>query len=72
MEKESKGSCVREFIRKKVPNWDDEVVATARFKAFSRQKSYWEPKYLFWRDLILIVAHQFKFLIIKPDEIKNQ
>ncbi|KAA0050281.1 charged multivesicular body protein 7 isoform X2 [Cucumis melo var. makuwa] len=72
MEKESKGSCVREFIREKVLDWDDEVVATARFKAFSGQKSDWEPRYLFWRDLILTVARQLNFLIIKPSEIKNQ
>uniref|UniRef100_A0A9I9EEH9 Uncharacterized protein n=1 Tax=Cucumis melo TaxID=3656 RepID=A0A9I9EEH9_CUCME len=56
----------------KVLDWDDEVVATARFKAFSGQKSDWEPRYLFWRDLILTVARQLNFLIIKPSEIKNQ
>ncbi|KAA0050041.1 charged multivesicular body protein 7 isoform X1 [Cucumis melo var. makuwa] len=39
MEKKSKSSSVREFIREKVPDWDDEVVAKAQFKAFSGQKS---------------------------------
>ena len=72
MEKESKELLVREFIREKVPDWDNEVVATARFKAFSGQKSDWEPRYLFWRDLILTIAHQFNFIFLKPSEIKNQ
>lgn len=72
MESESKGSRVREFIREKVPDWDDELVAIARFKAFSGQKSDWEPRYLFWRDLILAVAHQFNFIFIKPSEMRNQ
>lgn len=72
MEKESKGSHVREFIKDKVTDWDDEVVTTARFKAFSGQKSDWEPRYLFWRDLILTIAHKFNFIFIKPIEIRNQ
>ncbi|XP_038875996.1 uncharacterized protein LOC120068336 isoform X2 [Benincasa hispida] len=72
MEKESKGSRVREFIREKVPDWDDEVVATARFKAFSGQKSDWEPRYQVWRDLIITIARKFNFIFIKPSEIKNQ
>ncbi|XP_022938857.1 charged multivesicular body protein 7 [Cucurbita moschata] len=72
MEKESKELLVREFIREKVPDWDNELVATARFKAFSGQKSDWEPRYLFWRDLILTIAHQFNFIFLKPSEIKNQ
>ncbi|XP_022146425.1 charged multivesicular body protein 7 [Momordica charantia] len=72
MEKELKGSHVREFIKDKVTDWDDEVVTTARFKAFSGQKSDWEPRYLFWRDLILTIAHKFNFIFIKPIEIRNQ
>ncbi|KAI3839233.1 hypothetical protein MKX03_032863 [Papaver bracteatum] len=42
---------VREFIKKEVPDWDDEVVATARFKALSGQRSDWESKLLFWKKL---------------------
>lgn len=72
MEKESKRSRIRDFIREKVPDWDDEVVSTARFKAFSGQKSDWEPRYLFWRGLILTIARQFNFVFIKPSEITNQ
>ncbi|KAJ7977758.1 Charged multivesicular body protein 7 [Quillaja saponaria] len=62
---------VREFIVKEVPDWDDEVVATARFKAFSGQRSDWEPKYLFWRDLIIKIARHFGFLLIRPSEVKS-
>lgn len=61
--------AVKEFIRREVPDWDDEVVATARFKAFSGQRSDWEPKFQFWRDLILKVSRQFEVFIIDPVQV---
>ncbi|KAF6167238.1 hypothetical protein GIB67_029876 [Kingdonia uniflora] len=64
-------SSVGEFIRREVPDWDDEVVATARFKAFSGQRSDWEPKFLFWRDLILKVAKHFGVFITQSSQVKN-
>ncbi|CAI0470112.1 unnamed protein product [Linum tenue] len=65
-------SSVIEFIRKESPDWDDEVIATARFKAFSGQRSDWEPKYQFWRELILRVARHFGIFIIQPRQVKNE
>lgn len=64
-------SSVGELIVQEVGDWDDEVMATARFKAFSGQKSDWEPKYLFWRNLILKVAHHLGIFIIQPSQVKN-
>lgn len=61
--------AVKEFIRREVPDWDDEVVATARFKAFSGQRSDWEPKFQLWRDLILKVSRQFGVFIIDPVQV---
>ncbi|XP_010413310.1 PREDICTED: charged multivesicular body protein 7-like [Camelina sativa] len=63
--------AVKEFIRREVPDWDDEVVSTARFKAFSGQRYDWEPKFQFWRDLILKVSRQFGMFIIDPVQVKN-
>ncbi|KAG7566541.1 Snf7 family [Arabidopsis suecica] len=63
--------AVKEFIRREVPDWDDEVVATARFKAFSGQRSDWELKFQFWRDLILKVSRQFGLFIIDPVQVKK-
>lgn len=60
---------VKEFIRSEVPDWDDEVVATARFKAFSGQRSDWEVKFQFWRDLIIKVSRRFGVLIIDPVQV---
>lgn len=61
---------VKEFIRREVPDWDDdEVVATARFKAFSGQRSDWEVKYQFWRDLIIKVSRRFGVFIIDPLQV---
>ncbi|XP_056866770.1 uncharacterized protein LOC108863608 isoform X2 [Raphanus sativus] len=63
---------VKEFIRREVPDWDDdEVVATARFKAFSGQRSDWEVKYQFWRDLIIKVSRRFGVFIIDPLQVKK-
>lgn len=60
---------VEEFVRKEVADWDDEVMATARFKAFSGQRSDWEPKYAFWRDLILKVATHLDVFFFHPSEV---
>lgn len=62
-------SSVAEFIREEVPDWDDEVVATARFKAFSGQRSDWEPRFFFWRDLILKVARHLGIFTIQASEV---
>ena len=62
---------VGEFIRTEVADWDDESVATARFKAFSGQKSDWEAKYEFWKLLILKIARRFGLLVIRPLDVKN-
>ncbi|CAM8936185.1 unnamed protein product [Rhodiola kirilowii] len=61
---------VGEFIRTQVADWDDESVATARFKAFSGQRTDWEPKYLFWKNLILKVASHLNLFIINPSELQ--
>ncbi|CAL0302355.1 unnamed protein product [Lupinus luteus] len=63
---------VRDFITNEVPNWDNEIVAVARFKAFSGQRSDWEPRFVFWRDLIIKVATHFQFLLIRPSQVKNE
>uniref|UniRef100_A0A7N0TUB7 Charged multivesicular body protein 7 n=1 Tax=Kalanchoe fedtschenkoi TaxID=63787 RepID=A0A7N0TUB7_KALFE len=63
---------VGEFIRKQVGGeWDEEAIATARFKAFSGQRTDWEPKYLFWKNLILDVARHLNLFIINPFEVKQ-
>lgn len=67
----SKDSAVLEFIREQVPDWDDEVMATARFKAFSGQRSDWEPRFRFWRDLIINIARHFRFLFLSPSQMNN-
>lgn len=64
-------SSVGEFVRKEVPDWDDEVVATARFKVFSGQRPDWEPRFFFWRDLILKVARHLGVFAIRASEVCN-
>ncbi|KNA05113.1 hypothetical protein SOVF_193390 [Spinacia oleracea] len=62
---------VVEFIREQVPDWDDDVKATARFKAFSGQRSDWESQFFFWRDLIIKIAREFDLLFLSPSQMKN-
>lgn len=63
---------VAEFVRNQVgEDWDDDVVTTARFKAFSGPRSDWEPKYRFWKDLIFKVARYLNVFIISPLEVKR-
>ncbi|KAL5717173.1 hypothetical protein ACHQM5_010234 [Ranunculus cassubicifolius] len=64
-------SSVYDFIKQQVPDWDDEVIATARFKAFSGQRSDWEPKFIFWKDLILKVARANGNFIIQPSQVRE-
>lgn len=63
---------VSEFIKKEVPDWDDPVKLTARFKAFSGQRSDWEPQFLFWRDLIIKITRQFGFFRLPSSQIMEQ
>ena len=60
---------MREFIRKEVEDWEDEEVGRARFKAFSGQRSDWEPTYRFWNHLLLSIARHFHLLIISPSQV---
>ncbi|KMZ61769.1 SNF7 family protein [Zostera marina] len=60
-----------EIIRREVPDWDDEMTSIARFKAFSGQRSDWEPRYMFWKDLIVKVAKGLGICTVKSSDVKN-
>nr|AFK38291.1 unknown [Lotus japonicus] len=65
-------ASVKDFIAKEVADWDDELVTVARFKAFSGQRSDWQPNFLFWRNLIIKIATHFRFLTVQPSQVKNE
>ena len=50
---------VKELIRKEMEDWEDEEVSRAWFKAFSSQKSNWEPTYHFRNHLLFSIARAF-------------
>ncbi|GJS31297.1 charged multivesicular body protein 7 isoform X1 [Tanacetum coccineum] len=62
---------VKEFILEQVPDWNSEVMISARFKAFSGQRSDWEPRFHFWKDLIIKIARHLNTFIIRPSVVKN-
>ncbi|KAK9161888.1 hypothetical protein Syun_008229 [Stephania yunnanensis] len=62
---------VDEYVMREVGDWDDEFVARARFKAFSGQRSDWEPHFYFWRDLIFKVASHLGIFIIQPSQVRS-
>ncbi|CAI9114649.1 OLC1v1015418C1 [Oldenlandia corymbosa var. corymbosa] len=70
-EEEEEGERVGAFLRREVPDWDDPVKAVARFKGFSGQRSDWEGRYLFWRELILKVAQHLGTFIIRPSRLND-
>lgn len=70
-EEEEEVRWVGELIRKEVSDWDNEVMASARFKAFSGQRSDWEPRYFFWRDLIINLARHLRLFIIRPSQVSS-
>ncbi|KAI7748433.1 hypothetical protein M8C21_007591 [Ambrosia artemisiifolia] len=62
---------IREVIRKEVPDWDSDVTWSTRYKAFSGQRSDWEPRYLFWKDLIIKIARHLGIFIIPPSLVRT-
>ncbi|KAK9076525.1 hypothetical protein SSX86_004859 [Deinandra increscens subsp. villosa] len=68
---EDESHKLREAIREEVPDWDSDVMVSARFKAFSGQRSDWEPRYHFWRDLIIKIARHLGIFTIRASVIRN-
>ncbi|KAJ3676016.1 hypothetical protein LUZ60_003428 [Juncus effusus] len=75
MEKEEESAivagAVELVVRKEVADWDDPVIAGARFKALSGQRADWEPLFLFWRDLILKVCRHLQISLVPSSQVKN-
>ncbi|KAI4383193.1 hypothetical protein MLD38_009060 [Melastoma candidum] len=63
--------AVTEFVRCEVPDWGDDVMSAARFKAFSGQRSDWEHKYVFRKELIVKVTRRFGILAVNVAEVKE-
>ncbi|XP_047953030.1 uncharacterized protein LOC125200052 [Salvia hispanica] len=68
MEEEEEAAA---FVREEVEDWDDEVKSRARFKALSGQRSDWEARYCFWRDLIVKTARHLRILVIRPSRLSG-
>jgi hypothetical protein len=53
-------------------DWDDDAAwECGRMKALSGQRSDWEPLFLFWRRLILLVASRLRIFLIPASRVKN-
>ncbi|KAF3324797.1 Charged multivesicular body protein 7 [Carex littledalei] len=53
-------------------DWDDDAAWDyGRMKALSGQRSDWEPLFLFWRRLILLVASRLRISVIPASRVKN-
>lgn len=57
------------FLRAEVPDWDDEVVARARYKGFTGQRADWENRLHFWKGLVVKCARQLGLVVIEPSEV---
>lgn len=53
-------------------DWDDDAAwECGRMKALSGQRSDWEPLFLFWRRLILLVASRLRISLIPASRVRN-
>lgn len=59
------------FLRTEVPDWDDEVVSRARYKGFTGQRTDWENRLQFWKDLVVKSARELGLVAIEPSKVRD-
>lgn len=59
------------FLRTEVPDWDDEVVSRARYKGFTGQRTDWENRLQFWKDLVVKSARELGLVAIEPSKVQH-
>lgn len=69
--KERRESPLAAFLRAEVPDWDDEVVARARYKAFTGQRTDWENRLQFWKSLVVKSARHLGLVAIDPTQVQH-
>eukprot|EP00249_Psilotum_nudum_P016223 c25727_g1_i1 orf=436-1713(-) len=65
-------SPLRSFIESEVPEWNDDVVGRTLVKAFSGQRTDWEGRFQFWKELVIKVARHLRLIVIDTDIVKNK
>jgi len=69
--KERRESPLAAILRAEVPDWDDEVVARARYKGFTGQRADWENRLHFWKGLVVKCARQLGLVAIEPSQVRD-
>lgn len=69
--KERRESPLAAFLRAEVPDWDDEVVVRARYKAFTGQRTDWENRLQFWKSLVVKSARHLGLVAIDPTQVSE-
>eukprot|EP00250_Pteridium_aquilinum_P029955 c40402_g1_i1 orf=272-1537(-) len=64
-------SPVQGWLVSKVPGWDDDVMCAARFKALTGQRTDWEGRFLFWRELIIDLARHLNLLVLDTHAVEH-
>lgn len=72
MDEEETRERIKEWLLKEVgKDWEDDDKMRPKFKAFSGQRSDWEPNYFFWRDLIIKLSRHLCIFFINPSQVKT-
>lgn len=64
-------SSLAQFLRDEVPDWGDDMVARARYKAFTGQRADWGNRLQFWRSVILKCARHLDVISIDPNIVQS-
>jgi charged multivesicular body protein 7 len=63
-------SHVAAFLEAEVPDWGDEVISRARYKAFTGQRADYEARLQFWKTLVVKCARHLNLVVIDANMVR--
>jgi charged multivesicular body protein 7 len=65
-------SHVAAFLEAEVPDWGDEVISRARYKAFTGQRADYEARLQFWKTLVVKCARHLNLVVIDANVVQQK
>ncbi|CAK9868737.1 unnamed protein product [Sphagnum jensenii] len=65
-------SHVAAFLEAEVPDWGDEVISRARYKAFTGQRADYEARLQFWKTLVVKCARHLNLVVIDANMVQQK
>jgi charged multivesicular body protein 7 len=63
-------SRVAAFLEAEVPDWGDEIISRARYKAFTGQRADYEARLQFWKTLVVKCARHLNLVVIDANMVR--